>query len=233
MALSDNSSAIGWVYKSANLDPSSWYYNAVQLMARQVASLVLQSGNALCAQHLPGSHNTVSDWLSYSTQLRNGMPNPLAGDDPSDATLTHRFHSYIPQMIPSGFRISPLPDEILHFVEHTLRIAESSLIRHNQSPKTTRIAHGHAGSDSAAKPPSWTRYSLIYPPTKKIYSCEPSWNPSLPPTGLSQAAFLERIRAPWRDRLCGLPQAIWLRRFGTVSNGAPFTSRTAPGYSLP
>jgi hypothetical protein len=51
------------------------------------------------------------------------------------------------------------------------------------------------------------------------------------PTGTSQEAFLEQIRKPWLARLSELPQAIWLRRLGTVSNAAPFTSRTAPGCS--
>lgn len=231
MALSDNSSAIGWVYKSSNLDKSSWYFEAVQEIARTVATLVLHSANCLCAQHLTGSHNTVSDWLSYSVQLRDGKRNPLAWDDPSNDVLTHRFHSFTPQMIPSDFKISPLPVEISSFAERVLQIAESSLIRHNRSHRTIRIEPGQDGSVSARRRRSWTLSSLTYPQTSVNSSCDPSWKPTLPRTGLSQGRFLEQIRKPWRERLCALPQAIWLRRFGCVSNGAPFTSKTAPSYS--
>ena len=227
MALSDNSSAIGWVYRASNLDQSSWYFEAVQTLARKVADLVLSSNNCLCAQHLPGIHNTVSDWLSYSTQQRNGEANPMAWDGPTDDELTQRFRSFTPQMIPENFKICPLPAEISSFTERTLRIAESSLIQRNQNLKKTKTGPGFDGSDSATRQPSWTRSSLACAPTRKTSSCAPSWKPTLPATGLNREKFLEQIRKPWQDRLCALPQAIWLRRFGCVSNGAPFTSRTA------
>ena len=228
MALSDNSSAIGWVFRASNLDSGSWCFQVVQLMARKVATLVLESHNCLCAQHLPGVHNTVSDWLSYSTQARDGKKNPLAWDDPDDSILSDRFHSSIPQLMPVGFKICPLPAEILSFVGHTLRTAKSSLTQHNLSRKTMKTEPGQGGSDSARKRPSWTLSSLNHNQKRENSSCGPSWRPTPLSHGANQERFLAQIREPWRDRLCGLPQAIWLRRFGTVSNRAPFTSRTAP-----
>ena len=47
LALGDNTSAIGWLYKSGKLPFDSPYYKAVQLIARKLARLV--TGSALIA----------------------------------------------------------------------------------------------------------------------------------------------------------------------------------------
>jgi hypothetical protein len=49
--------------------------------------------------------------------------------------------------------------------------------------------------------------------------------------GINQETFLANMRAPWFHGLSEMPQAIWLRRFGVISNGSPFTSKGAPSYS--
>jgi hypothetical protein len=41
------------------------------------------------------------------------------------------------------------------------------------------------------------------------------------------------VARQWSQALCALPQAVWLRRSGTISNTAPFTSRAAPTCDLP
>jgi hypothetical protein len=157
----------------------------------------------------------------------------VAFDDPADDILTHRFHSSFPQLIPQHFEISPLPDEILSFVEQALRITESSMIQSSRKRMKTAIVPGDAGLASESTRGSWTRSCLIFPRRSENSSSAPSSAPTKLPTGTSQEAFLGQIRKPWLARLSELPQAIWLRRFGTVSNSAPFTSRTAPGCSPP
>jgi hypothetical protein len=107
------------------------------------------------------------------------------------------------------------------------------LTRYNQRRTKTKTAPGVAGVASVPKQGSWTRSSLVYPSTKENSSSVPSFVPTEPLNGISQASFLQQIRKPWLARLSALPQAIWLRRFGTVSNRAPYTSKTAPSSSLP
>jgi hypothetical protein len=233
LSLGDNTSAIGWIFRSTRLKPESPYYEPVQIIARKIALLITESKQCLCSQHLKGSSNFIADWLSFTDQIRDDKPNPVAFDNPDDELLTHRLHSSVPQLIPQHFEISPLPEEILSFVEQVLRTTESSMTRSSRRRTRTATEPGVDGLDSATKPASWTRSCLTFPSKNENSSFDHSSAPIKLPTGTSQAAFLEQLRKPWLARLSELPQAIWLRRFGTISNAAPFTSRTAPGCSPP
>mgnify|MGYP002809672279 CR=1 FL=1 len=212
------------------IKPHLVYYTAVQLIARKLATLVMDSSHCLASQHLKGSKNTVSDLLSYTGDTRE-EPHPLAPDNPSDAELTHRFHRYLPQLIPQHFEISPLPSEILSFATLALQTAELSWIRVKKSPTNPGTASGAAGSASALRPGSITPSSVTYQNPSKSSSFELSSASTESLTGISQAGFVASVRDPWWQALCALPQATWLRRSGTISNGAPFTSRTAPSSS--
>ncbi len=194
--------------------------------------LITESSHCLASQHLKGSKNTVSDYLSYTGNTWED-PHLLAPDNPSDAERTRHFHHYLPQLIPQRFEISPLPNEIFSFAILALRTAESSWIRVKKNPMSPGTASGAAGSASAPKPESLTRSSVTYQNTSKNSSFELSSASTASLTGISQAAFVASVRDPWWRVLSALPQAIWLRRSGTISNGAPFTSRTAPSCSHP
>jgi hypothetical protein len=65
LALGDNTSAIGWLYKSSKLMPGSLYYRPVQMIARKLACLITDSTHCLASQHSQGDQNTVSDLLSF------------------------------------------------------------------------------------------------------------------------------------------------------------------------
>jgi hypothetical protein len=231
LGLGDNTSAIGWIFRSTCLPPESPYYAPVQLIARKVAGLTAESQQCLCAQHLKGGSNFISDWLLFTTQARDGKTNPVAFGDPANDLLINQFHSSFPQLIPQHFEISPLPEEILSFVEQALRITESSMIRSNQKRMKIVTVPGDAGLGLESTPGSWSRSCLSFPSKSENSSFAPSSAPTKSPTGSSQEASLGQIRKPWLARLSELLQAIWLRRFGTVSNSAPFTSRTASGCS--
>jgi hypothetical protein len=233
LVLGDNTSAIGWLFRSGKLPTSSFYYEAVQFVARKLAELLTDSTHILSSQHLKGEKNVVADLLSYIGTSREA-PHPIAPDNPSDPELTQRFHSLLPQLIPANFKISPLPDELLSFAMQALLIAESSWIRAKSPPMRAKTGSGDAGLVSATKPDSkMTPSSLLYPSANANSSFAPSSRCIVELTGLQQADFLASVRDPWWRQLCALPQAIWLRRSGVVSNGAPFTSRTAPSFGPP
>ena len=233
LALGDNTSAIGWLYKSGKLAFDSPYYKAVQIIARKLARLVTGSSHCLASQHIKGDKNTVSDLLSFAGDTR-GEPHPLASDYPSDHVLTTRFHSCIPQLIPVGFVISPLPSEISCFIILVLQTLESSLTQSKSQHTKTRTESGAGGPRSAPRPASTlTLSSLNYSSLKPSSSCAP-FSPSIAfLLGAEQEPFLASVRAPWFRQLCAMPQAIWLRRSGVVSSGVPFTSKAAPSYSRP
>jgi hypothetical protein len=228
LILGDNTSAIGWLFRSGKLSTDSFYYEAVQVVARKLAELVTASTHILTSQHLKGEKNVVANLLSYVGSTWE-EPHPIARDNPSDSELTQRFHSYLPQLIPQGFAISPLPAEILSFSTQALQTAESSWIRAKSSRTRAKTPYGVGGSDTATKPGSrMTPSSLLYPSGNESSSFAHS-SPSIAKlTGLAQAGFLASVRNPWWRQLCAVPQATWLWRSGAVSNGAPFTSRTAP-----
>jgi hypothetical protein len=233
LALGDNTSAIGWLYKSSRLIPGSPYYEPVQLIARKLARLITGSTHCLASQHIKGENNVVSDLLSYAGDVR-GDAHPLAPDSPSDTVLTARFHLHLPQLIPTGFDISPLPNEISSFVILALQTIESSLIRSRKKPTKNETASGADGSRSASKPASNLTLSSLEYPTEKLNSSSEPFSPSIEwLRGARQEPFLANVRAPWFRQLCAMPQAIWLRRSGVTSNGAPFTSREAPSYFPP
>ncbi len=233
LALGDNTSAIGWLFKSGKLQFDSPHYQAVQLIARRLARLITASSHCLASQHIKGDKNTVSDLLSFAGATR-GDPHPLAPDYPSDDVLTERFHSCLPQLVPAGFSISPSPNEISCFVIQVLQTLESSLTQSKNPPTRTKTESGADGSRSAPRPASTlTLSSLDYSSLRPSSSCAP-FSPSAEwLAGAQQAPFLASVRAPWFQQLCAMPQAIWLRRSGVVSNGAPFTSKEAPSCSPP
>ena len=233
LALGDNTSAIGWLFKSGKLACDSPYYKTVQVIARKLACLVTSSSHCLASQHIKGDKNTVSDLLSFAGNTR-GDPHPLAPDYPSDLVLTKRFYSCVPQLIPTGFDISPLPNEISCFVIQVLQTLESSLTPSKNQPTKRKTESGDAGPRSAPRPvSSLTLSSLSYSSLKQSSSCA-RFCPSIEwLVGARQAPFLASVRAPWFRQLCEMPQALWLRRSGVVSNGAPFTSKEAPSYSPP
>jgi hypothetical protein len=85
MSLGDNTSAIGWMFRSSKLSPDSPYYKPVQFIVRKLAILVTRSGHCLCAQHLKGDRNVVADFLSFDRhQRRSDDLHPLACDEPDD-----------------------------------------------------------------------------------------------------------------------------------------------------
>ena len=233
LALGDNTSAIGWLFKSGKLPIDSPYYKAVQLIARKLARLVTGSSHCLASQHIKGDKNTVSDLLSFAGDSR-GEPHPLAPDYPSDRILTERFHSCIPQLIPAGFNISPLPSEISCFVILVLRTLESSLTQNKNQPTRRKTESGADGSRSAPRPASTLTLSSLSYSSLKQSSSYARFCPSIEwLIGVQQEPFLASVRAPWFHQLSAMPQAIWLRRSGVVSNGAPFTSKAARSSSPP
>jgi hypothetical protein len=66
LAMGNNTSTIGWLHKSGQLKPDSAYYAPVQLIACQVARLLLNSSHCLASQHIKGDKNVVSDLLSFA-----------------------------------------------------------------------------------------------------------------------------------------------------------------------
>jgi hypothetical protein len=66
LSFGDNTSAVGWRFRSSHINPNSLTLDAIQLLARKVATLVMDSPPCLASQHIKGEHNVVSDLLFFS-----------------------------------------------------------------------------------------------------------------------------------------------------------------------
>jgi hypothetical protein len=52
LSLGDNSSAVGWLFKSSHADPSLLTFDAIQIVARKVATIIMNSPHCLASQRI-------------------------------------------------------------------------------------------------------------------------------------------------------------------------------------
>jgi hypothetical protein len=61
LAVGDNTSAMGWMFRSSRLhEDCSIYYDAVQITARHIAKIIIASKHCLATQHTKGKENIVA-----------------------------------------------------------------------------------------------------------------------------------------------------------------------------
>lgn len=66
LGLGDNTSAIGWLYRTRGVKKATRYDRSVNFVARKLAIIVTESNHSLASQHCPGDSNVVSDLLSLT-----------------------------------------------------------------------------------------------------------------------------------------------------------------------
>jgi hypothetical protein len=102
----DSSSAYGWLRKSNFSDTDD---EIVQMtMARHLAYLLLSRESCLYSQWFAGDENQVADSLSRDFHF-------------SDHQLTQLITSSLPEQVPFGFQIHPLPREIISWLTSLLQ----------------------------------------------------------------------------------------------------------------
>ena len=228
LVLGDNTSAIAWIFKSGKIARTSRYFGVVKMIARHLATSVLRADAKLCAQHLAGVTNKISDLLSFEGGCRRGKAEPLTRDSPPNDILTDRLHRYHSQIIPSGFKIRPLPEGVELFVLCAMRtIANSWMLR--GKPHSSEATGNFGDGTDSLRIGDWreTPSSIRYP--TKASDCswlEGSLSDTVPSTSTSRVELLQSVRDPWYRRLFGMPSAMWQRRSGNVVGTAPSTSRT-------
>jgi hypothetical protein len=104
LALGDNTSALGWIYRSSRVKPTSMSYKAIQMVARHLASVFLDSTHCLASQHLKGDiflSSPTSCLLPATTAkkrtrwLRTTRPTTYSPKD-STNSRTHRYRRTSP-----------------------------------------------------------------------------------------------------------------------------------------
>jgi hypothetical protein len=227
LVLGDNTSAVSWIFRSGRIAKNSRYYPAVKFIARTIASKALQAGAQICSQHLAGVTNTVADLLSFEGDCR-GTTNPITIDCPPDDVLAERVHKFYSQVVPSGFQIRRLPDEIESFALSAMQLIASSWTQKAKRHSKKLTGVGEDGNVSSASGEWLTTPSLIrFPATKNECSWQEAMCPTIAPlTSTHREKLLQSVRSPWYQRLFETPLAVWHRRSGNVEGPAPSTSRT-------
>jgi hypothetical protein len=226
MSMGDNTSAIGWLFRTAGVKRHFWFYPAVRKISETLATDITSLGHCLFSQHLKGAANKVADTLSFAGSERGEM-NDLTKDNPPDDVLTQRFHNSYSQIIPKDFRISPLPPDVLCFVQQVVQITELTYMQHKKTLTTKVTECSRDGKQCAEKWESTTSSSMTYPTTDANWSERPSYSPIGGPSLMERAAFLADVHSRWLRRHSELPQAIRLRCSNVTTGKAPSTSREA------
>jgi hypothetical protein len=226
LAVGDNTSALGWLHRTSQLDPNGPAHRAHLLVARHIATLLMKYECCLGSQHVKGELNVIADLLSFEGSVR-GKRHPLAFDNPPNDVLTSRFHnSPFATQVPPNFAIHQLPDEMLCWVSRVLQTAASSLTAARKGETKHMTGSGDGGWDSAStQDMQVTPSSLCYQSSSATWSPSPSYSAIGLPDGPQPGALQESVRSRWESALSAKPQATWLRRFGAISGSAPCTSK--------
>jgi len=204
LAIGDNTSSMGWLRRSnfRQKDESDTSWNVKQQLGRHLASLTLSSGICLYKQWLKGSHNQVADSLSRD----NYYLEPKAHEN--------FLQSVIPQQLPKGFKIRPIPKEISSFISSILlQLPETQLQSSTQKP--SELARGNIGTLSCIASGLTTYSWMDCQGSNKTLSCQ------VLPKPLEKAPSLREIIQTWWKEQSQPPLHMWLRPSGQTIGKTP------------
>ena len=205
LSMTDSTSTAGWLRKSnfqeSNIESKSMTTAKLKI-SRGHATRLLDCQCCDYSQWFPGDDNDVADALSRDNHI-------------SDDTLTSLLFSSVPEQVPPGFKILPIPPEIESFISSLL----ASLPEATQIPekhKHSRISLGLAGLCSS-DPLIWNMTSSSATlPTEK----EPLLHQFLQ-TQSDTESFLDKLATPWCLRQSAPPWTTYLRPSETLTLVTP------------
>ena len=128
LALTDNSSACGWLHKSNFISADHSFHAAI---AKKLATLFISADSSIYSQHFAGKLNVIADSLSQDHHI-------------NDANLTFLLQPSFPQQAPQNFKICPLPPTITSWVNSLLLEMPEKAPEH-QAQMTSSNRRGYAG----------------------------------------------------------------------------------------
>jgi len=197
MALTDNSSAVGWLYKS-NFNPKT--HPGHDVVARKMAEVLMESESTIESQHVRGVHNVVADSLSRDHHIKS-------------THLELILTSLYPSQAPPSLKISEtLPPEIIYWLDSLKATTTSSgaLTPKRSLSKTGTLFAGKSSSKDVV-----SMINLLKDTTKKkkVKSCQ-LLSPVLGEMKMAQATNLTS-KAPQSH----LPSIMYVRHFGRTFGG--------------
>ena len=106
LAFTDNSSALGWLFKASFRSDQPCH----DKVARWLAEELMERDSALYSQHIKGKQNFIADSLSRDHHIQ-------------DDKLTFAFQQLLPEQVPASFEICPPPPEVLYLINSLLLLS--------------------------------------------------------------------------------------------------------------
>jgi len=197
MALTDNSSAVGWLYKS-NFNPKT--HPGHDVIARKMAEVLIDSESTVESQHIKGAHNVVADSLSRDHHI----------------TCTHLeliLTSLYPSQAPQNLKISEiLPQEITSWLDSLKAVTTSSGVL---TPKRSLSKTGtlFAGKNSLQDVVSTINSLKVMTKKNKTKSCQHSWQV------LEEMKMAKEAKLTSKEIQSPLPSIMYVRHFGRTFGG--------------
>ena len=190
-ALTDNSSALGWLYKASFHPAEKENHDTV---ARFFAKNIIRNEHSVYAEHIKGSSNNVADSLSREFNF-------------SKSQLTNLLYCAFDEQMPPNFQIQDLPEEDVSWISSLL---ESMTIREVQKSNFHRKSTqpGESGRTFAEKLGSKIDSLKDIPRTKKSSFCAHSQQ------RLEEIFLEEQIRKYCTEIPCKVPQDMFARSSG-------------------
>ena len=210
LGMGDNTASMGWLrranFRESDENNLEWF--AKQKVARQLASLILQSNTVLYRQWFRGADNDVADSLSRDSFF-----------------LTHSSHERflrqtLPHQVPQHFSIQQVPKEIISFITSTLLLLPVKKQR-LLPQKPSEVALGNVGLISSFKLVSPHSISSLFVNSNKISSFQP-----LPKRSGKQPS-LEEIKRNWWRAQSMPPSHMWHRPSGQTTGLTPDWTKMA------
>jgi len=185
LSQSDSTSASGWLRKSIFSGDED---SIIQMTtARHLASFILQSKSCLYSQWFPGRENSVADSLSRDFHL-------------NDSILSKFILSSVPNQVPFGLEIKPLPSEISCWLTSMLQnLPEKE--QWSKEPTQSSLWHGRDTNPTFSRSESATIGTSINSQGKRNIR---SWGNSATQSkkvdyilNWSKLINLNRLEPPW------------------------------------
>ena len=197
LSFTDNSSALGWMYK-ASFSETMVEHDHV---ARWLATQLMKHDSALYSQHIRGVENFIADSLSRDHHL-------------TIQQLTFAFTHLLPSQTPRNFAISTLPKELVSWV-----CSLSALSTRSQdsppAPSTSKLGALIGGGDSLSTMASKMNGCRITASHSAPISSQPL-------QGLAEEIYMARQKSLNSEGLQSkIPSHMFVRPFGRIYGQTP------------
>lgn len=194
-ALTDNSSALGWLFK-ASFHPAE--KDKHDKVARFFAKSIIKEEHSIYAEHIKGSHNNIADSLSREFQF-------------SKQQLTNLLYHAFDEQMPPRFAILDLPEKSVSWISSLL---ESMITKKESNSSFRKKSIQIGGSGRTFAPTLGSKITSLKNIQKSTNSksCAPSQQQS-------EETYLEKqIRTYCTEIPSKVPQETFVRSSGLTAS---------------